>query len=359
MRRKETAIEVKVGALVLVAVVLFIGFVFVLGDFKFGVGHSLYVDLDNAGGLKPGADVRIAGIPAGSVEEIEFRGGEFDEAVGRSVFVRVKLSIEEQYSEAVGEGAEMVITTLGVLGEPYIEIVNTTPPGAPVPADTVFVSEAPVRTDQILRSLYGGLEGIDGLIETIDNFFTESDLGRLLNEAADLADHLDEVITDNRDTFRGTLSSLDHILDENRDAVRPILRNVDSMTGEFDRLGRSLNQAVGDGSDIRNAVRSLEDILQPAARHAPEIFSDLESTMDSIERVISQQEGSLNNALANVDTITSNLADASADAAELMDYVNSGRGTVGALLRDDELYDDIRELIRELKRRPWRLIWKE
>ena len=81
--------------------------------------------------------------------------------------------------------------------------------------------------------------------------------------------------------------------------------------------------------------------------------------MDTLQRVLAEQEDALSASITNVETITTNLADASTEASDLIAYVNAGRGAVGALLRDDEMYDDIRELIRELKRRPWRLIWKE
>ena len=359
MRRKETAIEVKVGALVFIALVLLVGFIFVLGDFQFGEDFTVYVDLENAGGVKPGADVRIAGIPAGSVESVTFWGGRYDEKVDRNVTVRLTLLIAEGMADSVGEGAEMVVTTLGVLGEPYIEIINTSPPGDPVDEGAVFEGQAPVRTDQIIRSLHSGLKGLDDLLATAQEFFDESDLDRLLTEAADLADHLDEVVLDNRENLRNTVDSISVILEENRDAIPPIIDNIENATAEFVRLGQGLNTAVGDGRRLRDAIAGLEEVVTAASAHAPETFADLESIMDSLQRVIAEQEDSLAASITNVETITANLTGASTEAADLIAYVNAGRGAVGALLRDDEMYDDIRELIREIKRRPWRLIWKE
>ena len=359
MRRKETAIEVKVGALVFIALVLLVGFIFVLGDFQFGEDFTIYVDLENAGGVKPGADVRIAGIPAGSVESVVFWGGRYDEKVDRNVTVRLTLIIAEGMADSVGEGAEPVVTTLGVLGEPYIEIVNTLPPGEPVEEGTVFVGQPPVRTDQIIRRLHNGLKGLDDLVAGIELSLDEGDLGRLLAEAADLADHLDEVVVDNRENVRNTIENVSVILEENRDSIPQIVDNIENATAEFEALGRGLNTAVGDGRRLRDAIASLEEVVSAASEHAPETFADLEDIMDSLQRVLAEQEDSLAMSITNVETITSNLADASTEASDLIAYVNAGRGAVGALLRDDEMYDDIRELIRELKRRPWRLIWKE
>ena len=39
--------------------------------------------------------------------------------------------------------------------------------------------------------------------------------------------------------------------------------------------------------------------------------------------------------------------------------LRAGKGTAGALLARDELYSDLRELIRDLKRNPWKFFWKE
>jgi phospholipid/cholesterol/gamma-HCH transport system substrate-binding protein len=359
LQRKETAIEVKVGALVLLSLILFAGFVFVLGDFRIGQQFYIYVDLENAGGLKPGADVRVAGLPAGGVDRIDFMGGHFDEEVGYNVYVRARLSLSAGMADSIGRNATLVITTLGVLGEPYVEIVNATPPGDPVEEGHIFLGEAPIRTDQIIRAIYSGLRGLDGLIDTVDTFFQESDLNRLLTEASDLASHLDEVIVDNRESLAGTFRSLDIILEENRDALPPIFENVEGATAQFEILGRSLNRALGDGSDLRDTIRNLENVTDELSDHGPAIFEDLEAVMASLRAALADNEQQLANTIDNVEGITENFLVASADVAEMIAYINDGRGTIGGLIRDDEIFDDLRELIRELKRRPWRLIWKE
>ena len=39
--------------------------------------------------------------------------------------------------------------------------------------------------------------------------------------------------------------------------------------------------------------------------------------------------------------------------------MRAGKGTAGALISRDEIYADLRELIRDLKRNPWKFFWKE
>ena len=53
-------------------------------------------------------------------------------------------------------------------------------------------------------------------------------------------------------------------------------------------------------------------------------------------------------------------------AGGLIDNVNgmvtdlrAGKGTAGALIAKEEVYADLREMLRDLKRNPWKFFWKE
>jgi phospholipid/cholesterol/gamma-HCH transport system substrate-binding protein len=200
---------------------------------------------------------------------------------------------------------------------------------------------------------------VGGLVTTIDTFFQESDLNRLLTEAADLASHLDDLVVRNSDTISSSLTNLEGILADNRERLGRILNNVEITSQELVTLTQSLNAAVGDGSTIRSALEDLASLMNAAEEEVPPTLEDLRSGVDTLERILSEREEDIQQTLINVEALSQNLVAASEDVAELTDYVNSGRGNLGALLRDDELYDDLRELIRELKRRPWRLLWRE
>ena len=50
---------------------------------------------------------------------------------------------------------------------------------------------------------------------------------------------------------------------------------------------------------------------------------------------------------------------AARDVNDLVTHVKKGQGTVGALVMDEAVYDDIQELLRDLKHNPWKLFWKE
>ncbi|MFT4703211.1 MAG: phospholipid/cholesterol/gamma-HCH transport system substrate-binding protein [Bradymonadia bacterium] len=356
MRKKETAIEVKVGGLVLLSIAIFAGFILVLGDYNFNPGFNVAVDFSNAAGLKPGAPVRLAGIPAGNVESVDFEGGDRP--------VRVVLFIEDAIREDIREDASFTITTQGVLGEPYVEITSIDATAAAITNGQVFIGTDPPRMDQLLA---GGYDIINGLRELVGrlNDNQRGDAIRIddfINNIADLASNIDERVVENSDEIDAIVSNINEVISEiadNRQTIPGILQNTESATAEFDRLGRSINRGVGDGSEIRSILNDAEEVAAIAARDAEPMMGSIRSAAESADRILSENEPQIGSTVDNVEQISGDLLAASGDVRTVIGRIEDGEGSLGRLLADEEIYEDIREFVRELKRRPWRIIWKE
>ena len=112
------SIEVKVGILILIALVILTGFLVLMGGLSFQPTYKLSVDFDNPGGIQPGAPVKIAGVEVGKVKEVEFRGA-YQAAPGakREPLIRVIISVEKRYQPAIHDNALFYVTSQGLLGE--------------------------------------------------------------------------------------------------------------------------------------------------------------------------------------------------------------------------------------------------
>ncbi|TVQ95198.1 MAG: MCE family protein [Deltaproteobacteria bacterium] len=361
MQRKESAIEVKVGVLVLVSIVTLIAFIAILGDFRFGKQVVFYVDFNNASGLKNGAQVRVAGIPAGTVSAVRFMGGAHDPEVDRRVYVRVTLRVDEAMRENIRQDAEFNVTTQGVLGEPYVEITSLDPTLEPVRDGQVFQGIDPPRLDMIIASAY---EGIESLRRIVDQVATSMEDGELriedfVNNIGSLAGSLDERIRNNEEQIDGIFRNVDGLLEENRDRLPVLLDDANSAINEYGRLGRSLNRAVGDGTDLRTTIRNAASISNVVDREVEPTLVSVRETADSARRILGDNEESLQRTIANAESASLSVRNATADAETIVGRIERGEGTVGRLLTDEEIFEDMREFVRELKRRPWRIIWKE
>ena len=114
--------EVRVGLLVLSAIVLLGGAIFVLSGVSLKPGYEVFVDFDNPGSVQAGAPVRIGGMKVGAVERVEYRGGKLDPKTGTRALVRMKLRIDREVRDTIHENALFYVTAQGVLGEQFIAI---------------------------------------------------------------------------------------------------------------------------------------------------------------------------------------------------------------------------------------------
>ncbi len=337
---RERGLEFKVGLLIIVAAVILAGFVFVLGNFSLGSGYTVYVDYDYSGNLQEGAPVKVAGIKVGKVKDVSFRAGALDPETGRRVYVRVTAWIEDRAKDSIRRDAEVFINTAGVLGEQYLEIV----PGRdwdhpPVAAGTKLLGRNPPRTDLVLSRLYEVLE------------------------------------------------SLSEVLTEDKDAIKNLLRNSASAVAQVDELLRTNREQVGRliGSTSELAATASETLTKVNAGLDPRMLQRTVADADAvlvagkgaIERVTPEAVALLGDARRATGVVTADrvdraiaVADKAADAATkagglltnvdgMVTDLRSGKGTAGALLAKDDVYVDVRELLRDLKRNPWKLFWKE
>lgn len=338
---RTRALEFKVGLLIVVAAVILAGFVIVLGNFAFGAGYTLYVDFDFSGNLKPGAPVKVSGIKVGRVDEVRFLGGAVDQASGRRVQVRVEAWLEERVEESIRQDAEFYINTAGVLGEQYLEIV----PGGdyehpPIAPDSVLVGHSPPRTDLIASRLYEVLEGVASVLRDDRELIRD-----LLRNGA------------------SAVREVDTLLRENREPLRELIVSTGRLAGSASTTLDKLNQGLGDPRIIGKAVRDADALLVTANQSLTEITPPARVLIEDATRVTGLlTDERMERALGAVDRA----AEAATKAGglidrgiALIDHVRAGKGTAGALLIRDEIYADLREMIRDLKRNPWKFFWKE
>ena len=108
----------------------------------------------------------IAGLNVGNVQTLEFfENKNRNENNMNAVAVRATLSIEKEYAAAVREDSEFFITTRGVLGEPYIEIVTETYKGPAITPGATLRGVDPPRMDLVISRAMRLLKALTDLLE--------------------------------------------------------------------------------------------------------------------------------------------------------------------------------------------------
>lgn len=327
---KGFSLEVKVGLLLLVALLLMGGFLFVLGGVSLKPGYTVYVDFNNPGGLKPGAAVRIAGVKVGSVESSQYLGGKLDPKTNRRPMVRVEIKINEDVRDTIHEDALFYVTSQGVLGEPFLAI----DPGsqtAPILAEGSIVKGVdPPRLDLALAM---GYELLETMVTAVRN--NREEIAGLLHDTS------------------GLLKGLNNVIGKNEDKFHNIIANVETASAEGTALLKGVRENYVESPQIKRIVNNIDKTMQQTTPLVTDVRGAVAEVLGPEQR--EKLKSTISDAAALADRAKVTLA----DAQKIMTHMKRGEGTVGALLMDEEIYDDVQEMLRDLKHNPWKLFWRE
>lgn len=350
MEQRDEAIEIKVGALVVFALALLAGFVFVLGDFAVGSGRNFKVVFENAGGLKPGADVAIAGLNVGRVESLDFVEQEEPTPGAPAVAVEVHVHVAAEHADSIREGSEFYISTRSVLGEPYIEVTTPSLDSEPIASGATVRGTSPPRVDLIAGKAAKVLDAITELIEDPDVH-----AGDMLASTASLIAHLDDFFVKHRGELSKSVSSASKALVR----ANEIMLTLNMALGEGESLKAIMRDTRTTMANTRNITGKMNGKVGPLLADALAIADNTKHASATADRLLSNNEAKITESIDNVHASTQELATMSGRAQKVVARIEDGEGTVGQLLQDREMYDDMRELLRIIKREPWKIIWKE
>lgn len=354
---KEKSIEVKVGALVLVCTALLVGFIFVLGDFGGASGFHITVDYPTASDLKPGAPVKIAGVTGGKVDHVEYWGGRMDKSVGRRVTARVFLNIDPEKGRTLHEDAQFYISTQGILGEKYIEVDPGSYDLAVLKPEAHVIGVPPLRMEILAQQLNKVAGAISRILEK-----NERSIG-------DVITHVDETVL----TAKKTLEDADKLIVENRETVDRALAKLDSASDKAERLVDALQTGVGDGKSIKRSLTHVEHIAKQVDDNTGPVMKDTRAVTKNL-RVLSEKlrdqpttqvmlgdkgHTKVIGVLDKADAAITKVQGAMDDVQSVTANAKTGKGTIGGLLMDNELFMDMKLLLKDLKRHPWKFIWRE
>ena len=336
---KALSLEARVGLLVLSATGILASFIFVLGGMSFGEGYQVFVDFNNPGTVKPGAPVQVGGIKVGSVKDIVYLGGRLDPETGRRPLVRVELEIDSEVRDTIHDDALFYVAAQSVLGEQLIAI----DPGSferPALAEGAVVKGVdPPRLDLALAL---GYELLDTIVQAVRE--NREDLQGILGNIA------------------GILRALNQILAGNQERVDRIIAHVETASEEAAGLMTSAHSTI-DGPRVQRVIDNLDRTLALVAAELEPILTDARAATSQINTTLAtvgpRERADIQRTIHNAADLAERANATLGDAQEVVAHMRAGRGSVGALMMDEELYDDLQEMVRDIKHNPWKLFWRE
>ena len=365
---RDRQLTLRVGAVSLVALSALVALLVAFDGCGRASGFRATVYFDNAGGLREGAEVRVAGQKIGQVMAISFvpqarlRAGASDER-GRGSGaegsrhplygtggIAAIIEIEHRRAHMAPIDGEYFIAARGLLGERYIAIGPPRGPGAEARADA--------GRDAVGRPLAAGDE-----VRGIDPPIMDRVWNRTYRNILAVRGFLDDVRPEGR-AFATALSELFETLsslEAEPGAMEGARERVSAVVAEARQLYDTWSSGEITGADLKALVARARVTLDAGRASLAELRPLLQILAAEVARLRAQAlpeetRQRLTRAIARSETMLAVMEQIIAEGEELLAMVARGEGTVGGLLNDPEFPEDAKQLGRIIKRRPWRVI---
>lgn len=182
-------VEAKVGLLAIFALLLVIGFAYLMGFITpYSGAKELNVMYNYAGGIDEGSPVRVMGIKVGKVKKIEFDPS-FKTPQGEEVKLKLIIAIESKAWSAIRQDSKFFINLAGVIGEKFLEISPGSTESGELESGAFVRGEDPPRVDQLISQSYG-LAG--KIIEVVEK--NEGDVIKLIAQLNQLTGNINKTL---------------------------------------------------------------------------------------------------------------------------------------------------------------------
>lgn len=300
------------------------------------------VYFENVGPLREGAEVQVAGRIIGKVLSISLvparQATKPDHPLAGHDGVAVRIRLQQRFAHMAPLNGTYFISAKGVLGERFVEIGGPPDNGPRERAlragDEVRGVDAPYLDRTIWRS-YLSLQITQSFLAEIAPHVTT--LMRVVDELEVTLAQLGVGVR-----ARALMASVDELREQARATLAPWQGEAmtwSDLVAATERARLTLARTQDLVSEIRVRAAVATDTLARIEGQIPaDLGERIASTLATVERAIERTKQTM------------------ATAAELMAMIERGQGTVGALLRDPEIFDDAKAMGKMLKSNPWRIV---
>jgi phospholipid/cholesterol/gamma-HCH transport system substrate-binding protein len=293
--------EVKLGMAIFAAVVVFVGGVIYLRGTDFQKKeYDLTIYYNNVNGLQEGNPITIAGLAVGKVEDLKLVGN----------VIAVKVQIQDKVKFPIDSKA--FIKSSSLMGGKLIAIT----PG---------LSNRMLRNGDTLSGSY------------------EADLTELTSTLAPISSNVLGILERVNTTFD----------DKTRNNIQGIISDLNQTSAELEGIiqaqGKHLDYAMGNfGTFSANMSEFAENVDSMAMSQR----ANIDTSMTTIRMVA-----------YNLQQASENLKATTLSLNVVLSKIEKGQGTLGKLVQEEKLYNDIdsltfnlNELVKDLQKNPGRYV---
>lgn len=297
--------------------------------------HAKFLDV---AGLKSGSPVRLGGVDVGSVTAVEHAKDAKDH------FIYVTIAVARSESKFVKQDTEAQVVGKGLLGDKMVILVGGSEHLPPAADDSFIASQAEPkdlmgRLDDVAKKADITMDAVKRTTEQLADPRVAEDL-RLSMQAL-------RIVLEGISQKDGTIHRLVFDEDEARKIDR-ILTNLEATSANLREVthdAKAISERAKTGPGLVHTLVYDEQLAQGTTGSMVELHNNLKAirTGNGFAHSLVYGDNEQQRVMKNLDAMSD-------DLREIVANVKAGKGTIGGLLVDPTVYEDIKSLVGNVER---------
>lgn len=297
--------ETRVGIFVVIAITVFMCMILGIGAFRLSSsGYVTYtIPFNDVAGLSRKAEVKMAGVKVGWVENLVL--------IEPHHKALATIMVSDKYR--LYDNAYAVVRQEGLIGTKYLEII----PG-----------------DPLLPQLNPGSSLAKSGRESVS-------MDELLYKFQNIASHVEQITDSLKDVFTTA---------ERNDQLHATLDNIAMAAEKFNSIATSLSTVTLSNEDAMHALISdFQQFARTLKEDMPSYKESVDRFSSNIESDFSKISHHLSNSANSIELAAQEATEGFQSVASIIEKIDEGRGLLGKMVNEDELYHDIKSTVSGIK----------
>ena len=266
--------EIRAGCLVILGIILFVVFLILISGLDlFKSTKIYYARFKNTSGVEVGSLIRYGGLEVGRVKKVRI-------APDNNTLIEFEIEIDGDVP--VKKDSEVIITSIGIMGEEYIEIATGSSSAELLPPGSLL-----------------NCKDVTPLMMLTDTF---DELGKKLLLTVE---NLNQILgNENQSQIHQVLANLNRLLEDNQQAIASLMANSNEVISNLSQMSGHLDTLLLENQDsIARSVQQLEATLT----QSQELIRNMQQTMRDVNQMITTQNGNYDEIMDNLSRTSRNL----------------------------------------------------
>lgn len=354
------SIQLKVGLVVIIGIVLLIILIVNAANSPWSVsGEFLQVNFSNAGDLRVGAKVQLAGVQVGKVTSVDLNQD--------GTRVEVQMRVKDAF-QRLRQGCQVKVGVIGFVGEAYIHLTNgpvenpnLKPADLPLTGkDPIDLSELATRGDRIVRQGTQFLESVNQLMESNQENISASvvemqaliqqtsrSLTQIVGATDEAIKNLNRIAQENDFRLEQTYKRFNRLMDRLENDTLLISSQIGDINRTvLDLVNRNSSSVEQIVVELQTGTTNFRQLSQQLDQDLAKLTSGLSDLIAQSQAVIATEQPKLDQLLESLTDTTQQLDGLRGNVNQLLHNVQHGEGSIAQLLNKPDAVNEMRKTMK-------------